>query len=200
MPEHLQDLDYFALTSLRTVKVGDIQKALEGIDPMVRLVDVPAIHQLLANDPDGRSEEKRAGAVALARMAAILQCLGLTFSQEADQRDLLMAELFEQESSRTMRVARIMDRSLPDLMEQVEGSRLELLEQAISHAAACGMFGQAQELQALDVALKNRAENEIAAWRQTFRERRLRSASASIGPTWVDGRTRAGREAARTSR
>ncbi|MFK4705876.1 hypothetical protein ABIC83_002715 [Roseateles asaccharophilus] len=44
----MHDFDYAALASLRTVKVGDILQALEGVDPMVRLVDVPAVHQLLA--------------------------------------------------------------------------------------------------------------------------------------------------------
>lgn len=49
----MESSDFEVLTRLQSLKVGDMQKAIEGVDPMVRLMDVPAVVDIL------NSEKKR---------------------------------------------------------------------------------------------------------------------------------------------
>lgn len=174
------DFDTSTLARLQTIKVGELMKAIEGIDPMVRLVDVPEVHVLLGTASVEASSEKTAAGAAIAKMAALVQALGLSFSQQTEQRDLLMAELMEREASSMMQVARIMDRALKDWPELPQGTRQELVEQLIAHAAACGLFGLARAMEDLAAALSEGKVEAITTWRLSFLAQTQQPAASAV--------------------
>ncbi|MFK4705875.1 hypothetical protein ABIC83_002714 [Roseateles asaccharophilus] len=105
-------------------------------------------------------------------MASLHRALSLSFSQFPEQRDLQMAALLDQEATLFTNVANILDRSRQVLVAPVEGTREDLVEQIVAHAAACGFIGLAEDFQALDGLLKSCDAEAIVAWRRRFAARR----------------------------
>ncbi|WP_147283066.1 hypothetical protein [Pseudorhodoferax soli] len=187
----MENLDIDVLKQLALLKVGEMQKALEGIDPMVRLMDVPAVVQLLNADKLQRQARNREISAQVGKMSTLVRAIGRTFSQDLSRRDLELAAILSAEAGELGKAASLIYEDRDSENEVPTGTFEELLDKAISHAGLCEFFSLATDLQSLGEAVVGGAE-DLAEWKAHFAGKKART-----GETPADfaqpGRRRPGR-------
>lgn len=175
----MENLDFDVLKQLERLKVGEMQKAIEGVDPMVRLMDVPAVVALLNSDRLRQQERDRATSVPLAKMSALFRALALTFSQDASRRNLELATVLSAQAADLGKAASVLIKEGDVDVQVPTGTFEELLDQAISHAAFCESFSLAADLQRLGEAVVGGAE-DLAEWTTIFEDKRARAKRVAV--------------------
>lgn len=159
--------DFDVLARLDSLKVGEMQQAIAGVDPLVRLVDVPAVMELLAADRLKRQESVRAISNMAWTMAALLNALSNTFSQDLERRDLELARMLAGEASKYARAGATLDGGEGSNVESPTGEFDVLLDKAIAHAAKCNLFSLATSLESLGEAHLIGVD-EVRNWKTAF--------------------------------